>query len=54
LAQPVSQVHGVDRHDPVVIRKPLTRANMRGFLAQLCACRIGGEAGASAHDGARD
>jgi transposase len=54
LAKQVFQVHGVDRHDKVVIRKQLTRAKMRGFFAQLSPCLIGIEACASAHYWARE
>jgi transposase len=36
LAKQVFQVHGVDRHGKVVIRKQLTRAKMRGFFARNC------------------
>jgi transposase len=54
LAKQVFQVHGVDCHDKVVIRKQLTRAKMRGFFAQLSPCLIGIEACASAHYWARE
>jgi transposase len=54
LAKHVLQVHGVDRHGKVVIRKQLTRAKMRGFFAQLSPCLIGVEACASAHYWARE
>lgn len=54
LATQGFQVHGVDRHDTVVMRKPRTRANMRGCFAQRSPCVIGIEACASAHDWARD
>jgi transposase len=54
LAKPVVQVHGVDCHDKVVIRKQLTRAEMRGVFAQLSPCLIGIEACASTHYWARE
>jgi transposase len=54
LATQVFPVHGVARHGKVVIRKQLTRGNMRGFFAPLPACLIGMEAWASAHDWARE
>jgi transposase len=54
LAKQVFQVHGVDRHGNVVIRKQLTRGKMRGFFAQLPSCLIGIEACASAHFWARE
>jgi transposase len=54
LAKQVFQVHGVDRHGKVVIRKQLPRGTMQGFCAQLPSCLIRIEACASAHYGARD
>jgi transposase len=54
VAKQVFQVHGVDRHGKVVIRKQLTRGKMRGFFAQLPSCLIGIEACASAHYWARE
>ena len=54
LAKQVFQVHGVDRHGKVVIRKQLTRGKMRGFFAQLPSCLIGIEACASAHSWGRE
>jgi len=54
LATQVLQVHGVDRQEQVVIRKPLTRANMRGFCAQPAPGLIGIDACASAPYWARE
>jgi transposase len=54
LAKQLFQVHGVDRHGQVVVRKQLTRAKIRAFFAQLSPCLIGMEACASAHHWARE
>jgi transposase len=53
LATHIFQVHGVDDHDKVVIRKQLTRGHMRAFFARLPPCLVGMEACASAHYWAR-
>src|SRR4051812_9396806 len=49
IAKNVFQVHGVDAHGKVVIRKQLSRNKVLRYLAQLPVCRIGIEACASAH-----
>ena len=49
IAKSVFQVHGVDRHGQVVVRKQLSRGKVLPFFAQLPACRIGMEACGSAH-----
>ena len=49
IAKNVFQVHGVDEHGKVVIRKQLTRAKVLAYFAQLPVCRIGIEACGSAH-----
>lgn len=49
IAKNVFQVHGVDAHGKVVIRKQLSRNKMLIYFAQLPVCRIGMEACASAH-----
>jgi len=54
LAKSVFQVHGVDAHENVVLRKPLKRAKLRAFFAQCPACQIGMEACGSAHYWARE
>jgi transposase len=54
LAKQIFQVHGVDHHGKVVIRKQLTRGKIRAFIAQLSPCLIGMEACASAHYWARE
>jgi transposase len=54
LAKQMFQVHGVDHHGKVVIRKQLTRGKIRAFIAQLSPCLIGMEACASAHYWARE
>jgi transposase len=43
------QVHGVDEHGKVVIRKHRSRSKVLAYFAQLPACRIGIEAWGSAH-----
>ncbi|HXV08415.1 MAG TPA: IS110 family transposase [Burkholderiales bacterium] len=53
IAKNVFQVHGVDEHGKVVLRKPLRRAQVLTFFANLPACRIGLEACAGAHHWAR-
>jgi transposase len=54
VAKQLFQVHGVDRHGRVVVRKQLTRTKIRAFFAQLSPCLIGMEACASAHYWARE
>ena len=54
IAKQVFQVHGVDEHDKVVLRKTLKRAQVLTFFANLPPCRIGLEAGGGAHYGARE
>lgn len=54
LAKHMFQVHGVDDHDTVVVRKPRTRGNMRAFCARLPPCLVGRDACASAHSWARE
>ena len=49
IAKSVFQVHGVDEHGKVVIRKQLSRDKVLAYCAQLPACRIGIEACGSAH-----
>lgn len=47
-------LHGVDRHERVVVRKKLRRAEVLKFFAELAPCRIGMEACAGAHFWARE
>ena len=54
LAKNVFQVHGVDHHERVVLRRALSRAKLREFFAQLPPCLIGMEACGSAHYWARE
>ena len=54
IAKQVFQVHGVDEHDKVVLRKTLKRAQVLLFFANLPACRIGVEAGGGSHYWARE
>jgi transposase len=44
IAKRVFQVHGVDEHGKVGVRKQLTRSKGLTYCAQLSACRIGREA----------
>jgi transposase len=44
IAKSVFQVHGVDRHGKVVLRKRLARARVPAFFANLPRCLIGLEA----------
>lgn len=53
LAKSVFQVHGVDEHGKVRLRKQLKRAQVLAFFANLPPCLIGMEACASAHYWAR-
>ena len=53
LAKNVFQVHGVDDHGHVVLRKALKRSQVMTFFAQLPVCLIGMEACGSAHHWAR-
>ena len=52
-AKNLFQVHGVDRRGKVALRKPLRRAQVLVFFANLPPCRIGMEACAGAHHWAR-
>jgi transposase len=53
LAKNVFQVHGVDEHGKVVIRKQLRRSQMMAFFAQRTPCLVGMEACGGAHEWAR-
>ena len=53
LAKKVFQVHGVDEHGEVLIRRALRRDRVVAFFAKLPACLIGMEACATAHHWAR-
>lgn len=53
LAKTVFQVHGVDGHGKVVLRKQLKRKDVASFFANLEGCLIGMEACGSAHHWAR-
>lgn len=53
LAKNVFQVHGVDGHGKVVLKKQLKRDQMAVFFANLAPCLIGMEACGSAHHWAR-
>jgi len=53
VAKPVFQVHGVDAHGKVVVRKQLRRKEVVEYYTQLPPCKIGMEAWSSSHDWAR-
>jgi transposase len=54
IAKNVFQVHGIDAHGRVVLRKRLARARVLGFFANLPRCLIGMEACGGAHFWARE
>lgn len=54
IAKSSFQVHGVDAHGEVVIRKQLTRGQVLGYFAQLPPCLVGLEACGGAHYWARE
>lgn len=53
LAKEVFQIHGVDEHSKVVLRKRLSRGKMAKFFANIEPCLIGMEACGSSHHWAR-
>ena len=53
LAKNVFQIHGVDRHGRVAVRKQLKRGQMAEYFAKLPPCLIGMEACGTAHFWAR-
>ena len=53
LAKNVFQVHGVNEHGKVVLRKQLRRDQVAAFFGNLPPCLVGMEACASAHHWAR-
>jgi len=53
LAKSVFQVHAVDQHGKVALKKQLKRGQMSEFFASLPTCLIGREACGSAHYWAR-
>lgn len=54
LAKNVLQLHGVDAHGRVVLRKRLARSRLLAFCANLPRCVIGMEACGGAHHWARE
>jgi transposase len=54
LAKQVFQLHGVDERGHTVLRRRVSRAQLRPFVAQLRPCLIGVEACGSAHYWARE
>jgi len=53
VAKHVFQVHGIDKHGEVVVRKQLRRKEVVAYFTKLPACAIGMEAGSSSHYWAR-
>ena len=41
LAKQVFQLHGVDRHGKVLVRKQLRRTQMLAYFGKLTPCHIG-------------
>ena len=54
LAKQVFQIHGVDHHDKIVLRKQLKRNQFLSFFASLPPCLIGLEACGGAHHWGRE
>jgi len=54
IAKSSFQVHGVDAHGKVVVRKQLSRGKVLPYLAQLPSCLVGLEACGGAHHWARE
>jgi len=54
LAKHVFQLHGVDRHGQVVVKKRLRRRQMLAWFAEQAPCRVGLEACGDAHYWARE
>ncbi len=54
LAKNIFQIHAVDHHEHVVLRKTLRRDRMIAFFTQLTPCLIGIEACGSSHYWARE
>jgi transposase len=54
LAKNVFQVHGIDAHGEVAVRRRLRRTQVREFFAGLTPCLIGMEACSTAHFWARE
>lgn len=53
LAKDVFQLHGVDEHGKVVLKRQLKRKEMVGFFTKIESCMVGMEACGSAHYWAR-
>ena len=54
LAKNVFQVHGIDRQESAIVKRKLSRSQVRGYFEKLSPCLIGMEACASAHYWARE
>lgn len=53
LAKAIFQIHGVNEYGKCLFNKPLKRAQMISFFANLPPCLVGMEACSSAHYWAR-
>src|SRR3990170_1441634 len=54
IAKSVFQVHGVDAHGAVIVRKRLSRAKVLEFFSELSPCLVGIEACPTAHHWSRE
>ena len=54
IAKSVFQVHGVDAHGNVVVRRQLRRRQVLAFFKKLPACLVGVEACATSHHWSRE
>ena len=54
IAKSVFQVHGVDVHGAVVVRRQLRRCQVLPFFKKLPSCLVGVEACATSHHGSRE
>jgi transposase len=54
VAKSIFQLHGVDEHGKVAVQKRVPRGKLLETIAQLPACVMGREAGASAQSWARE
>ena len=54
IAKSVFQIHGVDTHGNVVVRRQLKRRHVLAFFEKLPPCLIGSEACASSHYWSRE
>lgn len=54
IAKNIFQVHGVDGHGKVVLRRRLRRSEVLTFFSRLSSCLVGMEACATSHHWARE